>query len=135
MQFIDANIFIRFFTKDDPIKAQSCFNLFKKAKQNKIAITTSEAIIAEVVYVLSSKNLYNKSSSEIRSLLYPIISLPGLKLSNRKKYLRALDIYALYSIDFEDAMAIAYMESKKVMQIYSYDKHFDRIKGIERLEP
>ena len=53
MQFVDANLFIRFLTRDDPEKAQACFELFQKAKKREILLTTSESVIAEVVYVLS----------------------------------------------------------------------------------
>jgi predicted nucleic acid-binding protein len=46
-----------------------------------------------------------------------------------------LDIYAAQGIDFEDALAIAYMESAGISEIISYDRHFDRIEGITRCEP
>lgn len=49
MQFIDANIFLRYLTRDDEVKAQACRALFDKAQENNIALTTSESVIAEVV--------------------------------------------------------------------------------------
>ena len=98
-------------------------------------MTTSETIVAEVVYVLSSKQLYNVPRTQIRQLLYPLLSLRGLKLTYRKTYLRALDLYATYAIDFEDAMAVAHMERQKITEIMSYDKGFDRIQAVKRLEP
>ena len=52
MQFIDANVFIRHLTRDDPEKAKACFELFQKAGQGEITLTTSEAVVAEVVFVL-----------------------------------------------------------------------------------
>ena len=135
MQFVDANIFIRYLTRDDPEKAQACFELFQKAQRNEIALTTSESVIAEIVYVLSSKQLYNLSHQEVRALLYPLLSLRGLKLTHRKPYLRALDLYATYPIDFEDALTVAQMERQGITEIYSYDRDFDRVSGITRLEP
>jgi predicted nucleic acid-binding protein len=135
MQFIDANVFIRHLTCDDPKKAQACLELFQKAQQKEITLTTTEAVIAEVIYVLSSKRLYNLPREEIRRLLYPLLSLPGLKLTNRKMYLRALDLYATYPIDFEDALIVAQMERQKISEVYSYDRDFDQVAGITRLEP
>jgi predicted nucleic acid-binding protein len=135
MQFIDANIFIRHLTRDDPEKAQACFDLFRRAERNEISLLTSEAVIAEVVYVLSSKQLYALSREEIRELLHPLLSLPGLKLTHRRVYLRALDLYATYPIDFEDALVVAQMERQKVTEVYSYDRDFDQVAGITRLEP
>ena len=135
MQFIDANIFIRHLTNDVPDKAQACLELFQKAQRREVALTTSEAVIAEVVYVLSSKQLYHLPREEIRKLLYPLLSLSGLKLTHRKVYLRALDLYATYPIDFEDAVLVAQMERQGVTELYSYDRDFERVPGITRLEP
>jgi predicted nucleic acid-binding protein len=135
MQFVDANIFIRHLTRDDPGKAHACFELFSRAERNEINLTTSESVIAEVVYVLSSKQLYAVSREDIRRLLYPLLSLPGLKLAHRNMYLRALDLYAIYPIDFEDALAVAHVERRKATEIYSYDRDFDQAPGITRLEP
>lgn len=135
MQFVDANVFIRFLTRDDPEKAQACFELFQKAKKREILLTTSESVIAEVVYVLSSKQLYDLPREQIRALLYPLLSLPGLKLTHRKMYLLALDLYAAYPIDIEDALIVAQMERQKVTELYSYDRDFGLVPGITRLEP
>jgi predicted nucleic acid-binding protein len=137
MTFVDTNIFLRYLTKDDQEKADACYRLFEKAKASKVEIFTSESVIAEVVFVLSSKRLYNLSHQDIRVRLYPILSMPGLKMSNRRQYLRSLDIYGNHNIDFEDALSIATMERKKISQIYSYDEDFDRVKDCEisRIEP
>ncbi len=135
MQFIDANIFIRHLINDDPQKAQACFTLFQKAERNEVALTTSESVIAEVVYVLSSRATYHVPRAEIRALLYPLVLLPGLKLPHRRMYLRALDIYAATKLDFEDALTVAQMERQHIKQILSYDRDFDRIEDITRREP
>lgn len=134
-QFIDANVFIRHLTRDDPRKAQACLELFQRAREREVTLTTSESVIAEVVYVLSSRKLYNLPREEIRKLLYPLLSLPGLKLTNRKMYLHALDLYATHPLDFEDALTVAQMKRQKLSQIYSYDRHFDQVAGIKRMEP
>ncbi len=134
-QFIDANVFIRHLTRDDPRKAQACLELFQRAREREVTLTTSESVIAEVVYVLSSRKLYNLPREEIRKLLYPLLSLPGLKLTNRKMYLHALDLYATHPLDFEDALTVAQMKRQKLSQIYSYDRHFDQVAGITRMEP
>ncbi len=134
-QFIDTNVFIRYLTKDDPKKAEACLRLFQDAQRNQVTLVTSEAVVAEVVYVLSSKELYDLAREEIRRRLYPLLSLPGLKLPYRKMYLRALDLYFTFSLDFEDAIIVAQMERQKIKEIYTYDRDFDRVPGVKRLEP
>ncbi len=54
MHFVDTNIFLHYLTRDDPVKAEVCFRLLEQARKGEIALTTSESVIAEVVFVLSS---------------------------------------------------------------------------------
>lgn len=135
MKFLDANIILRYLTRDDPEKAKKCYELFQKVKIGEIKLTTCEAVIAEVVYVLSSKSLYNLARDEIYSLLLPIINLNGLKIAKKRIFIRALDIYASKNIDFEDALIFAHMEKRQIKEIYSYDNDFDKIEELRRLEP
>jgi len=135
MQFVDTNVFLRYLTNDDPIKAKKCLELFQKAKTNKVVLTTSEAVIAEVVYVLVSKRVYNLSHSDVVTRLRPLLILPGLKLAARTTLLRALEIFANYTVDFEDALSHAHMERKQIKEIYSYDTDFDQMENIARIEP
>lgn len=134
-QFVDTNIFLRYLTRDDPQKADACFRLFEKAKNSEVILTTSESIVAEVVFVLASPRLYALSRSEVRDRLYPILALDGLRLSDRRKYFRALDLYANHAIDFEDALTVSEMEHSQIEELYSYDRDFDLLASIRRLEP
>jgi predicted nucleic acid-binding protein len=137
MQFVDTNSFIRFLIRDDPQKAAACRQLFERARMEEVELTTSEAVIAEVVYVLSSKQLYALSRQEVRMRLYPILALPGIKLPYKEQYLRALDLYDANAIDFEDVLSIASMERQGLVELFSYDQDFDRVLGstMMRLEP
>jgi uncharacterized protein len=135
MQFVDTNIFLRYLTNDDPAKAKKCLALFQQAKLNQVALTTSESVIAEVVYLLSSKRVYNLAPKAIVAHLRPLLVLPGLKLASRNLLLRTLEIYATYAIDFEDALSKAHMEGQQIKEIYSYDADFDQMDDITRLEP
>lgn len=135
MKFLDANVILRYLTCDNPKKAENCFKLFQKVKTGEIELTTCEAVIAEVIYVLSSPGLYNLPRDNISSLLLPIINLKGLKLPQKRLYIKALDIYSSKNIDFEDALIVAYMEKRKIKEIYSYDSDFDKTGELKRLEP
>lgn len=135
MDFLDTNIILRYLTKDDPRKAERCFDLFQSVKRKDLRLVTSESVMAEVVYVLSSKSLYNQSRQNVRALLLPIVSLPGLKIPHRRTFLRALDLYGATRLDFEDALSIAHMERQKIHTILSYDEDFDEVKDIQRREP
>lgn len=133
--FVDANIFLRFLTKDDAKKAEKCWQLFQKAERKEISLTTSEAVLSEVVYILSSKRLYHLKPAEIKERLWPLVNLPRLKFPAKKKFLLALDIYAENNLDFADALTLAHLYLSQVKEIYSYDRDFDRFPEIRRLEP
>lgn len=136
MRFLDTNVIVRYLVKDDQVKAEACFQLFKKLEQGTEELTTCEAVIAEVVYVLSSRALYGLNHEEIRARLTPILTLKGLRLPQKRLYLKALDLYAIYSfLDFEDALCVVHMENEDTKELYSYDTDFDRIPGIRRIEP
>jgi uncharacterized protein len=135
MQFVDANVFLRFLTRDDPVKAERVKDLLERADRGEVALLTSESVVAELVFVLSSPRLYNLGRDRIRALLTPILSLKGLKLPKRTMYLRALDLYVETPMDFVDALVVAQMEAGQVTEVYSYDGHFDLVSGIRRLEP
>ncbi|MBI2917404.1 MAG: PIN domain-containing protein [Chloroflexi bacterium] len=137
MRFLDANVILRYLTRDDEAKAEACYQLFQQLKQGTEEVFTCEAVLAEVVYVLSSPRApYRLSHEEIRGRLLPILTLRGLKLPQKGVYVRALDIYSAFSfLDFEDALAVAHMERRGTQEVLSYDRDFDRVPGMIRVEP
>ncbi len=136
MKYLDANIFLRYLTRDDETKAAACLRLFQRLQAGEETATTSETIIAEVAYVLAARGHYNLKPDEISARLRPVLTVRGLKLSHKRSCLRALDLYATYQfLDFEDALTVAEMERQGIDVVSSYDTDFDRIKHIRREEP
>lgn len=136
MRLLDTNIIIRYLTGDDPAKAANCLALLQRAERGEERVRLCEAHLTEAVYILSARAHYGLSHEEIRQRLMPILSLRGLKLPRKRLYRRALDIYALHpALDFEDALAVAYMEADGLTELYSYDRDFDRVSAVTRIEP
>ena len=136
MRFLDTNVILRYLTRDDEAKAQACYELLQQAKLGEEELFTSEAVITEVAYVLSSPRApYRLGHEEIRARLLPILTLRGVRLPQKRVYVRALDIYASAPfLDFEDALSVAHMERQGITEIVSYDRGFDRIPGLQRAE-
>lgn len=137
MKFLDTNIILRFLTRDDERKAQACLLLFQRVERGEEKVTLGEAILTEVCYILAStRHTYQLGREEIRARLLPLLSLRGLRLRNKRLYLRALDLYVQYPrLDIEDAISVTRMEALGVQEIYSYDTDFDDIPNLIRLEP
>lgn len=135
VRFLDTNIFLRHFTNDNPIQSPACFALIQAIEQGRVTAWTSNLVIAEVVFVLSSKVIYNYDRETIRDVLLPIIDLPGIKLAHKRMYNRVFELYTTLNIDYVDAYNAALMESHRQLEVYSYDQDFDRIIGVIKIEP
>jgi predicted nucleic acid-binding protein len=58
MRFVDSNIFLRALTGDDPVMAPACEDLFRRVDRGEEEVSTCEAVITEIVDVLSSRATY-----------------------------------------------------------------------------
>lgn len=140
MKFLDTNIFLRFLVQPqtplDHQKQAACLTLFQRVRSGQETVTTTEVVIAEVLYNLCSPRQYNLSHADAVSKLRPLLSMGSLKLPNKRVYLRALELFAAHSfLDFEDAVIAAHMERQGITELYSYDTDFGRLTGITRQEP
>jgi predicted nucleic acid-binding protein len=133
--YLDTDIIIRLLTQDDLAKQAAAAALFEKIKAGTLEVAAPDTVIADAVYVLSSPRLYNLPRVTVRELLTPLVQLTGFRIRNSRAVLRALDLYASLKIDFGDALIVASMEQADSQVVYSYDSHFDRIKGITRQAP
>jgi predicted nucleic acid-binding protein len=139
MIFLDANVFLRYLVQSnapaDQEKAEAAAKLFREAMTGATTLTTSDAIIAEVVFVLASPRQYGLPAPEITARLKPLLNLRGVKLPGKRRVLRALDLYASSpKLGFVDALAIAYVE-RSGLTLASFDRHFDGVPNIKRWEP
>lgn len=136
MRFIDTNIFLRYLIRSDAAKADACFGLFQRVKHSEEQVTTCEAVIAEVMFVLCSPRQYHLSHVDAAARLRPLLNLGGLKMPDKRVYLRALELFAEHTVlDFEDAVIMAHMERQGIDELVSYDTDFDKVTGIVRREP
>ncbi len=127
---------LRYLVRDDETKASACYALFQRVNAVQEEVTTCEAVIAETVYVLSSGRTYNLPREQIRYLLRPILAMPGLKFLRKRMYLLALDLFVTYpQLDYEDALVVAHMHDAGIEEVITYDKDFDRVPHVRRIEP
>jgi predicted nucleic acid-binding protein len=113
--FVDANVFLRYLvqplTAFDIQMASRATMLLARAERNDIAVTTSEATIAEVVYIMSAPMHYNSARSTVCAGLRPLLSMRAFRLTTKVICLRALELWELHpKLSFPDALAAAYSE-------------------------
>ncbi len=134
MIFIDANVFVHFFTSDHPDKSARSQSFFYSLVDPGIEATTSEAILAEVVWVLRSKE-YRVPSDEIAEGVIALLELPGIRMTNVDLFVAAFRRFGSSRLDIADCFAIEHMLRTGTEAIMTFDADFDRIEGIRRVEP
>lgn len=133
-EFIDSNIIIRYVARDHPDHAPRAAAYLERAAQPEGERTFSEAVLLESVQVLASPRTYNLPRAQVAQLLTDVVSLPGIRLPDRQVYLDALDLYGSTNVDFTDALTASH--ARRVSgAIVSFDRDYDRVPGLTRLEP
>jgi predicted nucleic-acid-binding protein len=135
-EIVDTNVLVRLLTQDDPTKATRCLELFQQANRGESNLATSEAVIAETVYVLASRRLYGLPRDELAVRLGAVLAGSRLRLDHKDAVLEALQLYGSTHLHFVDCLCVAHARQEAFPHIvYSYDQDLDRIAGIRRLEP
>ena len=131
--FVDANVVLRYLTKDPPMMAEASLKLFTAAQKGKISLKMIPITVAEVVWVLES--FYSYSKNEIAETLTQFLFSDGLTVENLDLIIEALTLYQKKNLDFADAfLSVVSLQDDQPI-IYSFDHDFDRVTGITRLEP
>jgi predicted nucleic acid-binding protein len=134
--YCDTSILIRLITGDDQVKQDRAFRLFEQVEQRTVALSAPDTVIADAVFVLSSKRLYNLPRPEVAAKLTTLVRLPNFHVQNRRAVLGALHLFGTTRhLDFGDALIIALMQQSGEPLVYAYDTDFDGIDGITRQEP
>lgn len=129
--FIDANIFIHAALGRDK-KAEECRNFLKKVESGEQNSHTSVLVLEEALKAISHFRGESPSVEVINRFLR-IKNLTVLALA--KEDLECSFEFFKKSLDVHDSLHLAIMKKQGITTILSYDKDFDSIKGIKRVEP
>lgn len=126
---IDTNLIIRFLTADDPQKAEAVKVLLSSKK----VFFLPDLAFAEIIWVLNS--YYEFGREEIYEKLKSLLAFNAINC-NRALLSQALENYLDFKyLGFVDCYIVALMQTKKGHTLYSYDKGFDKVPNVTRVEP
>lgn len=131
--FADANVILRLVTDDPPDMAEQAADLFRRVDEGKLEIIVDEVVILETIWVLSS--YYGFTPLQIAPLMRTFLVSKGILCEQKIELLQALALYDDKNIDFADALLAIKMMKLGVRDIYSFDRHFERVESIRRLRP
>ncbi|MEA2597860.1 MAG: hypothetical protein QOF01_4329 [Thermomicrobiales bacterium] len=134
MIFVDANVFLRFFvvpgTPQDRTMALQAAELFGRVRAGDEEKTTSEAVVAEVAFIATSKAHYAFPRIDAAGLLKTVLHLPGCRLPMKDTSLRALDLWVAHPrLSFPDALGAAYSEEVGY-ELATFDHRLTRVPAI-----
>ncbi len=132
--FVDTNVFLRLLLDDHEEQSASARRLFDAVEAEDLQLWTSDVAIAELIWVLTGPSM-RRDRADVAASLGPILELPGLRLIDEQAVLRALRLFVEEPIDWVDAYHATLLESRGEAQLYSFDRDFDRIPGLVRMEP
>lgn len=133
--FIDTNVIVGYLAGEDPVKQADAAKLMDRIAEGEFAVIAPSTVIADCVYVLSSRRLYNLQRDHIAEMLLTIVTSSGFRIADRQVMIDALTLYGYSGIKFDDAYIISSMTATGSDTLYSWDRGFDRIPGITRIEP
>ena len=130
---IDTNIFLRHLIGEPEEQAQKATAYLEKIEQGELKVITTTAVMFEVVFTL--ERYYKRSKTEIRDLILPLLELPNIKIEGKQSLRKIFNIYINKNISFIDSYHVMFMEKEGLDKIVSFDRDFDRIETLKRLEP
>jgi len=130
--FVDSNVFLEL--ELDQERADECEIFLNKVRKGVLRAITTGFHIDSILIVMEN---YGKSPSDLEIFLSSLLGYKGLEvytlsILDRISATRWMD---KLNLDLDDAIAYHVMKKLNIIKIVSYDRHFDSIKDITRLEP
>lgn len=127
MYFLDTTFIVALFVSNDEWHSQA-LQVYEKIKNHKLVI--SKLVIAETVTVLKNK----LETKEIREIYRNLPNFFHI-LEDSAYYDEAMLEFIKYdsTISFFDAMYVALMRKENIGEIVSFDRDFDKVEKIVRI--
>ncbi|NWG12046.1 MAG: PIN domain-containing protein [Acidobacteria bacterium] len=118
--FVDANVFLRYFTLDDAGQHERAAALFREASQGAVDLITGPPVLFEVAWTLQAA--YGVPRREVLDVLYRILAFPGLALTDAPLAEQALRLARDSNRDFADAYIAASAEAAGADAVATFNR-------------
>lgn len=119
MIVLDTSALIRFFTRDDEVKALKV----KKLLESDGELLLIDAVLLELIFTLTK--FYKLSKTQLLEILRYLISRSNIKVSNETR--RALTLYENNNLSITDCLVMVYGEGNKIA---SFDERLVKMTGV-----
>lgn len=127
--FVDANVFLRFFTADEDGHHRKAVSLLKAASAGHLRLVTGPPVLFEIAWTLRSS--YRLENEKIIDVLGRLAALPGLRITDGETVDEALAVARQTGQEFADAYVHVLALQEKVDAVATFNrKHFERMGAI-----
>jgi predicted nucleic acid-binding protein len=134
LRFLETNVFLRHVMDDEPDHSPRSQALFARIQRGELTVRTADTVVFETVFTL--QRFFRISRSEIRDGLLPLLDLPGVILPGKEHYQETFDLYVSHAtLSFADCYHAVLMKQLGLEELFSFDRGFDRIPFVTRIEP
>ncbi len=128
--FVDANIFLEVELSDE--RSAECRELFSKIHKSQLNALTSDFVVYTCLLQLERK-------SSVERMQDFAVFLDNINIrvhpQDYQTIYSSFETMKRHGLDFDDALVISVMRSEGVEKLISFDKDFDKVKEIKRIEP
>ncbi len=129
---LDANVVMYAAGRDHPAKAP-CLALLERIARGELEVVTDAEVFQEILHRFSAIERIEDGCrlfERLERLVPVVLPIEFEDVSLAKQIL--LDNPGLKA---RDAIHVAVMRRHGIRTVYSFDQHFDRVSGVDRLEP
>lgn len=124
--FLDTNILLRYFEEMEVL-----VDFMKKVSSKKDTFFIPSLVLNEISLTL--QRFYKVPKSKVIIFMESILAVDNFKVIYKYDFANALHLYKTVNIKLNDCLIWSFME--KDDQIVSFDKDFDKLPRIKRVEP
>ena len=133
MLFLDTNEVLRAVLADHADHSPRAAAVLRTIASGRMEVYLTANVLFEVAFVLHWT--FKVQPRLIRGVLLDLLALDAIHAPDRPLLRSTLDFFVEHNIPLGDAHNVATVEREGITAIGSFDRHVDRILGIERVEP
>lgn len=133
--FLDTNVLLRVILDDHPDHSPRSRDLIGRVAAGLEQVVTSDSVVLETVNRLVGRRLA-LPRSVVADAVLTILMLDGVHLDSKPLYPPTLGRFLSFGrLSFPDCLHTTQADTATGGRIYTFDRGFDRLPGITRLEP
>lgn len=129
---LDSNVPMYAAGREHPAKAR-CLALLQRVAAGELDVVADVEVFQEILHRYSALRILNQGCRLFDHLARVVPVVLPVDMEDMTAARRVLEEYP--AITARDAIHVAVMRRHGISTIYSFDTHFDMVRGIRRIEP